>query len=104
MLAALEESLAGDGIEELHLNVWESNLPAKSLYAAAGYVLAVQFPTMCQLRKRLRAEPAERRGGMVDGAPRRLGTSIPSLPGQMALGAFASRRHTGLGPTAARRR
>lgn len=60
MLAALEERLAGDGIDEVHLNVWESNLPAKCLYAAAGYELAAQFPSMRQLRKRLCPECTDR--------------------------------------------
>lgn len=53
MLAALEAMLAKEGITDLRLNVCESNLPAKSLYAAAGYGLAEQYPTMCQLRKHL---------------------------------------------------
>jgi ribosomal protein S18 acetylase RimI-like enzyme len=51
MLTALERLLAGHGIRELTLNVWESNLPAKWLFAAAGYALEKQFPTMRQLRK-----------------------------------------------------
>jgi len=94
MLAALEESLADDGVDEVHLNVWESNLPAKALYVAAGYVLAIQFPTMCQLRKRLGAESTDRRGGMGDSTPGRLGAYVPSVPGQMSLGVLAARRHT----------
>ena len=53
MLAALEDLLAGKGIAESSLNVCESNLPAKSLYRAAGYELAEQYPTMRLLRKRL---------------------------------------------------
>jgi ribosomal protein S18 acetylase RimI-like enzyme len=53
MLAALEALLAGEGIADLRLNVCESNLPAKSLYAAAGYQIANQFPTMRQLEKGL---------------------------------------------------
>jgi GNAT superfamily N-acetyltransferase len=53
MLVALEALLAGEGVAELCLNVCEPNLPAKCLYAAAGYRLAEQYPTMCQLRKRL---------------------------------------------------
>ena len=56
MLAALERKLADQGIGELTLNVWESNLAAKRLYAAAGYGLAQQYPTMRQLRKYLRDE------------------------------------------------
>jgi ribosomal protein S18 acetylase RimI-like enzyme len=53
MLAALERKLADQGIGVLTLNVWESNLAAKRLYAAAGYKLAQQFSTMRQLRKYL---------------------------------------------------
>lgn len=53
ILAALEALLAVEGITELRLNVCESNLPAKCLYSAAGYLLAEQYPTMRQLRKRL---------------------------------------------------
>ena len=55
MLAALESMLADQGIDELRLNVWESNVSAKCLYTAAGYRLAAQFPTMRQFRKRLRS-------------------------------------------------
>jgi ribosomal protein S18 acetylase RimI-like enzyme len=51
ILAALEDLLAGEGIAELSLNVCESNLSAKSLYRAAGYELAEQYPTMRLLRK-----------------------------------------------------
>ncbi|MGE3268656.1 MAG: GNAT family N-acetyltransferase [Chloroflexota bacterium] len=51
MLAALEAQLARDGLTELRMNVWETNGPAKALYASAGYALAHQFETMRQLRK-----------------------------------------------------
>ena len=51
MLSALESLLAEAGVTELHLNVCESNVPAKHLYLTAGYELAWQYPTMCQLRK-----------------------------------------------------
>jgi ribosomal protein S18 acetylase RimI-like enzyme len=54
MLAALETALAAEGIEELHLNVYEANLLAKCLYAEAGYELVAQHATMRQLRKLLR--------------------------------------------------
>jgi hypothetical protein len=43
--------LAREGITDVSLNVYESNLPAKYLYAAAGYELSAQYPTMRQLRK-----------------------------------------------------
>ena len=78
MLAALEALLAGEGITELCLNVCESNLPAKSLYSAAGYRLAEQYPTMRQLRKHLRgALPSK------DDGPRRRGQ--PPLASQRFL-------------------
>ena len=41
----------GEGITDVRLNVYESNLPAKCLYEAAGYELSAQYPTMRQLRK-----------------------------------------------------
>ena len=53
MLAALEALLAGEGITDLRLNVYESNLQAKCLYTAAGYETTGQYPTMRQLRKLL---------------------------------------------------
>jgi ribosomal protein S18 acetylase RimI-like enzyme len=37
MLAAVEELLARHGIEELRLNVFRANQPARALYAAGGY-------------------------------------------------------------------
>ena len=37
MLAAMEELLAADGAEELHLRVFVGNEAARRLYAAAGY-------------------------------------------------------------------
>jgi ribosomal protein S18 acetylase RimI-like enzyme len=60
MLAALEAVLAREGITDLRLNVCESNLAAKSLYAAVGYRLAAQYPTMRQLRKHLAGDVAVR--------------------------------------------
>lgn len=53
MLAALEAKLAAAGFVELRLNVCEVNLPAKRLYAAAGFEFVAQHATMRQLRKRL---------------------------------------------------
>jgi ribosomal protein S18 acetylase RimI-like enzyme len=58
MLAALEALLAGEGISDLFLNVCETNLPAKSLYVAAGYQLNEQYPTMRQLHKHLAGAPS----------------------------------------------
>lgn len=59
VLAALEALLTGEGITELRLNVRESNLPAKCLYAAAGYELAKQYPRMRQLRKPLKKDESQ---------------------------------------------
>jgi ribosomal protein S18 acetylase RimI-like enzyme len=53
MLAALEERLARDGVEELRLNVNLANLPARRLYAAAGYEQVDGDGRVCRLRKRL---------------------------------------------------
>jgi ribosomal protein S18 acetylase RimI-like enzyme len=53
MLAALEETLARDGIEELHLNVNIANEPARRMYAAAGYEPDGKDERVCRLRKRL---------------------------------------------------
>jgi ribosomal protein S18 acetylase RimI-like enzyme len=53
MLAALEERLARAGVEELRLNVNLANLPARRLYAAAGYEQVDEDRRVCRLRKRL---------------------------------------------------
>jgi ribosomal protein S18 acetylase RimI-like enzyme len=53
MLAALEERLLGDGIDELRLNVNVGNLPARRLYAALGYERVDEDGRVCRLRKRL---------------------------------------------------
>jgi ribosomal protein S18 acetylase RimI-like enzyme len=58
MLAALEEVLARDGIDELRLNVFVANEPARRLYASAGYELFGQDERRCRLRKRL-TQPSE---------------------------------------------
>jgi ribosomal protein S18 acetylase RimI-like enzyme len=55
MLAALEERLVRDGIDELLLNVNVANLPARRLYAAAGYEQVDEDRRVCRLRKRLAA-------------------------------------------------
>ena len=54
ILAALEELLARDGIEELRLNVFRANEPACALYAAGGYEQTGGDERRCFLRKRLR--------------------------------------------------
>ena len=54
MLAALEELLALDGIEELRLNVFRANEPARALYADAGYEQTGEDERRCYLSKRLR--------------------------------------------------
>jgi ribosomal protein S18 acetylase RimI-like enzyme len=53
ILEALEALLAREGIDDLSLNVCESNLPAKQLYASAGYTLNAQCETMRQVHKGL---------------------------------------------------
>ena len=53
MLAALEVELARLGFREVRLNVWDSNVAARHLYAAAGFELAELLPQKRQLRKRL---------------------------------------------------
>ena len=58
MLAALEHALAAAGRRELHLNVWDTNDPARRLYERAGYELVEQLPGKRHLRKRL--EPVNR--------------------------------------------
>ncbi|HEV8250034.1 MAG TPA: GNAT family N-acetyltransferase [Gaiellaceae bacterium] len=57
MLAALEERLARDGIDELRLNVNVANVPARRLYATAGYEQLDDDGRVCRLRKRLLVEP-----------------------------------------------
>jgi ribosomal protein S18 acetylase RimI-like enzyme len=56
MLAALEQSLAADGIVEVRLNVFDTNHRARPLYASAGYELVRPLEDMSQLRKRLAVE------------------------------------------------
>jgi ribosomal protein S18 acetylase RimI-like enzyme len=55
MLAALEELLAGEGIDELELHVNAGNAPAQRLYAAAGYERVGGDERVDRLRKRLTA-------------------------------------------------
>jgi ribosomal protein S18 acetylase RimI-like enzyme len=52
MLAALEESLAADGIAEVRLEVFDTNHRAKALYEAAGYTFVKSLEGMSQLGKR----------------------------------------------------
>jgi hypothetical protein len=53
MAAALEETLARGGIDELHLHVNIANAPARRMYAAAGYEQVSEDERVCRLRKRL---------------------------------------------------
>lgn len=53
MLAALEAVLAADGIEEIRLNVFDTNHRAKALYASSGYVRVETLSGRAQLAKRL---------------------------------------------------
>jgi ribosomal protein S18 acetylase RimI-like enzyme len=55
MLAALEVLLARDGIDELRLNVFRGNEPARALYESAGYEQTGGDERKLFLRKRLRA-------------------------------------------------
>jgi ribosomal protein S18 acetylase RimI-like enzyme len=57
MLAALEDTLARDGIVEVRLNVFDTNHPARTLYADAGYELVRALQGKSQLRKRLADGP-----------------------------------------------
>lgn len=60
MLAALEELLAGAGVDEIRLTVFVGNEPARRLYASAGYEQLDDDGRECHLRKRL--TPASRKG------------------------------------------
>lgn len=51
MLAALETELANHAFRELRLNVWDTNTPAKHLYAKAGFTLVETLESKRQLRK-----------------------------------------------------
>jgi len=53
MLAALEEWLAREGVDEVLLHVNVGNVPARRLYAAAGYEQLDDDARVCRLRKRL---------------------------------------------------
>jgi ribosomal protein S18 acetylase RimI-like enzyme len=53
MLAALEERLAREGVEEILLHVNIANEPARGLYAAAGWEQLDDDGRICRLRKRL---------------------------------------------------
>ena len=55
MLAALEQRLAREGVEELMLNVTVANIPAQRLYAASGYERVGGNERVNRMRKRLTA-------------------------------------------------
>jgi ribosomal protein S18 acetylase RimI-like enzyme len=55
MLTGLERRLATDGIEELRLNVFAGNEPARRLYASAGYEEVARNGPHRHLRKLLTA-------------------------------------------------
>jgi len=63
MLAALEELVAADGIDEVQLNVNVANEPARRLYDAAGYEQVGEDGRLRRLRKRL---DTRRRGRGID--------------------------------------
>ena len=67
MLAALEQRLAGEGVDELVLHVNAGNLPARRLYAAAGYEQIGGDERVLRLRKLLLVEPV---GDVDDDHPR----------------------------------
>ena len=52
MLAALEERLAREGVDELVLNVNVGNVPAQGLYASAGYEQIGDDGRVRRMRKR----------------------------------------------------
>lgn len=53
MLAALEDVLAAGGWSELRLNVYDTNVVARSMYERAGYEEVERFAAKRQLHKRL---------------------------------------------------
>jgi ribosomal protein S18 acetylase RimI-like enzyme len=53
LLSGLEQLLAGDGVVELRLNVFDGNLPAQMLYRRAGYRVERQLDGKRQLYKLL---------------------------------------------------
>ena len=53
ILAALDETLAKEGIVEIRLTVFRANKPARRLYGAAGYELFGGDQRECFMRKRL---------------------------------------------------
>jgi ribosomal protein S18 acetylase RimI-like enzyme len=57
MLEVLERVLAAEGVVELRLNVFDANVPARRLYARAGYEVHRQLKGKSQLRKRLDGGP-----------------------------------------------
>lgn len=81
MLLALERVLAEAGYQELRLNVWDSNLPARRLYKQAGYETAELLSGKRQLRKRL-AAPGAARDTPGDGADASSGAGSPGSRGR----------------------
>jgi ribosomal protein S18 acetylase RimI-like enzyme len=59
MLAALEELLAGAGVDELRLTVFVGNEPARRLYASTGYEQLDDDGRECRLRRRLTRPPRD---------------------------------------------
>ena len=53
MLAALEELLAAEGVEEVRLDVYAANEAGQALYAGASYELVGRGERQVQLRKQL---------------------------------------------------
>jgi ribosomal protein S18 acetylase RimI-like enzyme len=53
MLAALQQQLIADGIDELRLTVFRANEPARALYAGVGYTQTGEDERQYYLHKRL---------------------------------------------------
>ena len=59
MLAATEQLVSGEGVQELYLNVFRWNSVARALYDSAGYEVVHDGETETGLRKALNKEAAQ---------------------------------------------
>jgi GNAT superfamily N-acetyltransferase len=55
LLAALHRQLTDEAVTDGFLRVYDWNIPARRLYASAGYDVVGQFATDAHLRRRLEA-------------------------------------------------
>jgi ribosomal protein S18 acetylase RimI-like enzyme len=62
LLVALENLLAGEGVEALHLNVFKWNVVARNLYDSLGYEVVLDTATEAGMRKRLPRHAASSSG------------------------------------------